>query len=129
MRGHLGSGIERKAESVLRLTKTDEVITVTADPTRKASITGDRCPRFEWSYDAGMHVSCGPKESKLNQELQDLCDKVFQDWQGGQMPYTLIIDRIMNVTGKTVGTAKTRLNHLLRGSLITKTASGLYLRK
>jgi AAA domain len=63
-RGHLGSQLERKAETNLRLAKDGDGITVVfADKARHAHIPKDRGQRFKWCDEARMHVVT---ESKSN---------------------------------------------------------------
>lgn len=66
-RGHLGSQLERKSETNLRMEREGdtEAIVMWADKTRKAPILKKSAPRFAWSDDAGMHVSVDhrPNES------------------------------------------------------------------
>ena len=56
-RGHLGSQLERKAETNLRLERDGEAIVVWADKNRRAPISKDCGPRFQWSQEHQMHVS------------------------------------------------------------------------
>lgn len=56
-RGHLGSQLERKSETNLRLEKSGEITVVFSDKNRRAPILRDNGPRFVWSDEAGMHVS------------------------------------------------------------------------
>ena len=55
-RGHLGSQLERKAETNLRIEKKDGVSIVYSDRNRGADIPKDAAPRFVWSADKQMHV-------------------------------------------------------------------------
>jgi hypothetical protein len=56
-RGHLGSQLERKAETVLQLQMDENLVTaVWASKKRGAPIRKDDGPRFQWSKDHGMHV-------------------------------------------------------------------------
>jgi len=56
-RGHLGSHLERKAETVLQLEMDADLVTVIwATKKRGAPIRKDNGPRFSWSDDRGMHV-------------------------------------------------------------------------
>ena len=57
MRGHLGSQLERKSESNLRIVKRDGVSVVFSDKQRGAPILEADGPRFVYSVEAGMHVS------------------------------------------------------------------------
>jgi hypothetical protein len=56
-RGHLGSQLERKSETNLRLEKSGEITVVFSDKNRRAPIQKENGPRFVWSDEAGMHVS------------------------------------------------------------------------
>lgn len=130
MRGHLGSGIERKAESVLRLSKTDEVITLIADPTRKASITGDRAPRFEWSYEHGMHMSCAPKESprtaKKRDEFVDLAREVMSP--NVPVSWAELQTRLMKARDlSSKKDAENRITAMKRTGVIKIHSPGLYI--
>jgi hypothetical protein len=59
-RGHLGSQLERKAETNLRLAKdSNGITTIFAERARHAHIPRDAGTCFQWSDAAGMHVSCG----------------------------------------------------------------------
>lgn len=56
-RGHLGSQLERKAESNLRLVKGSDGITeIFSEKCRSANIPQGRGVCFEWSDQAGLHV-------------------------------------------------------------------------
>lgn len=55
-RGHLGSQLERKSETNLRLDKEEETSVVWSDKNRRAPIPRDRGPCFQWSTALGMHV-------------------------------------------------------------------------
>ncbi len=57
-RGHLGSQLERKAETNLRLEKDAEGITVVfCERARHTHIPKDKGMRFQWSDEAKMHVT------------------------------------------------------------------------
>ncbi len=59
-RGHLGSQLQRKAETVLQLEIDDDDITVIwSAKQRGAPIKKEAGPRFQWSEPAGMHASIG----------------------------------------------------------------------
>lgn len=57
-RGHLGSQLERKAESNLTLKKTNETTVIFSAKQRGAPIPEDKGPCFTFCSVAGMHVSC-----------------------------------------------------------------------
>ena len=104
-RGHLGSQLERKAETNLRLSKDAEGITVVyAERARHAHIPKDRGPRFAWSNEAGMHVSSETREKiKTNakrQELEEVAAQVFKGIPSAAgLSWTEIHKRITKVEG------------------------------
>jgi hypothetical protein len=56
-RGHLGSQLERKAETNLALEKNDSVTVAYTKLARHAHIEKDAGARFQWDAEAGMHLS------------------------------------------------------------------------
>lgn len=63
-RGHLGSQLERKAESNITMEKDGEEITkVWATKQRGKSITKDRAIAFKWSDEHQMHRTCAAPDS------------------------------------------------------------------
>ncbi len=83
-RGHLGSQLERKAETNLRIEKDGDVSVVWSEKQRRAPIFKDKGPRFKWSDEAGMHVTAqaedaGAKVSKREQTYHDLAAEVLGD--------------------------------------------------
>jgi hypothetical protein len=59
-RGHLGSQLERKAETNLRLAKDkDGVTTMWADRARHCYLPKEKGPCFSWNDSEEMHTSCG----------------------------------------------------------------------
>lgn len=56
-RGHLGSQLERKAETVLQLEMNEDLVTAMySTKKRGAPIRKDDGPRFSWNDDRGMHT-------------------------------------------------------------------------
>ena len=81
-RGHLGSQLERKAETNLRLDKDDNGVTVIwSDKQRRAPIPKTQGPRFEWSDEQGMHISTTTlqrlKEQHEREELEELAADIM----------------------------------------------------
>lgn len=56
-RGHLGSQLERKAESNIRLDRVDEITTVWSAKQRHAAIPKTSGVKFRWSHEFLMHAS------------------------------------------------------------------------
>jgi hypothetical protein len=66
-RGHLGSQLERKAETNLRLSKCkDGVTTIFADRSRYCFIPKSNGSCFEWNDDLQMHTSSGDRAKRLS---------------------------------------------------------------
>lgn len=56
-RGHLGSQLERKAETVLTMEREDEIVRVWTSKRRRAGINKGQAVQFEWSPGLSMHVT------------------------------------------------------------------------
>jgi len=131
-RGHLGSQLERKSETNLRLEKTDGITCVWADRNRRAPITKENGPRFGWNEDAGMQLSCAAvpsakMEAKI-EKLREERDAVFGDRTA--LRYSEIVAGY--VTAKLVKTDKSAANRyddLKSLKLIEKSAVGLWIKK
>lgn len=66
-RGHLGSQLERKAESNLTLEKEGDITRVWSTKQRGKTITKEKSPCFKWSDEHQMHRTCatpGTEEGK-----------------------------------------------------------------
>lgn len=79
VRGHLGSQIERKAETNLSLDKQDEVTVIWSAKQRRAPILKKNGPRFRWSDDMKMHITVDPTKatSDENMELLRLANAIM----------------------------------------------------
>ena len=95
MRGHLGSQLERKAESNLRLRKSDEITVIFSEKMRKAPILEKDGPRFRWSDEAGMHVSCETagktKDDAKREALRDEAESVFHEAKTEALSWTEMV--------------------------------------
>lgn len=83
-RGHLGSQLERKAETNLRIEKDGDVSVCWSEKQRRAPIFKDKGPRFRWSDEAGMHVTAQAEpaetsESRKQREYRDLAETTLGD--------------------------------------------------
>lgn len=82
VRGHLGSQIERKAETNLSLEKEDEVTVIWSSKQRRAPIEKKKGVRFRWDDSLKMHVTAEgevTQQTKKELELIDLAEAVFKD--------------------------------------------------
>lgn len=128
-RGHLGSQLERKAESNLRLEKdSDETITLFADKNRRAPISKSTGPRFAWSHDAGMHISVETRQqSKDNleqEELENLFIKAFSNRPS--MSYTDLKVTVKTALTVSEKTAERKITKAVTYKIVRKTFVGHY---
>ncbi len=134
-RGHLGSQLERKAESNLRIVKdADGVSTIFSDRCRRATIPQHSGPRFQWSDDVKMHVTvesaeAGKSEAAKEQQEADL-QEIFDCPQGaGGLPYGLLLERISDVFGVKKEGARKRLTKFRETNAVRKNSKDLWVRK
>lgn len=129
-RGHLGSQLERKAESNLRLDKIEEITEIWSDKNRKAPILKGQGPCFTWSDEAQMHVSTETRHAAADYEKMDaLTPLVAQIFQ--HRPAMNYSDMIFILTAKdsfalSKPTAERRIREFLKFNLISKPICGLY---
>lgn len=110
-RGHLGSELERKSMSNIRLQKdADGVVTIWGEKMRKCEIPKSKGPRFRWNDAAGMHLtySAAAKEEDDAGKLRTLAQKVFA--AEVNLPYSRVLERIRGIEGVGQRTAKTRFS-------------------
>jgi len=128
-RGHLGSQLERKAESNLTMEKNGEVTTIWSVKQRGAPILKGHGPSFQWSSEAGMHVSCPAGSAGHSAKLQQmLCerDDVFLDHPA--MRYSDLITTAMRVLGKSQRTAQGKVSEWRKHGLIVQSAAKLWIK-
>lgn len=132
VRGHLGSQLERKAETNLRLDKESGsgVTTIWSERQRGAPIPKGTGPCFQWSDEAGMHVSVeSPGAAAANEERETL--GVLADEMFGKRPslkYTEIVAFLTAKSGLAVSprTADRKIKALSNLGIIRKSFGGLY---
>lgn len=79
-RGHLGSQLERKAETNLTLEKNDDVTIVFSNKQRRAPIEKKDGAAFHWDDSVKMHVSYAKPQGSVSGDLKELArlmDEVF----------------------------------------------------
>lgn len=117
-RGHLGSQLERKAETNLRLEKDAAGVTVVySDRSRTAHIPKEQGPRFQYDAEAGMHVSVEAKATAKADEkrdrLQELAVEIFRDVPVGMgLNWTQLHERIEEIEGIKRSGARKRFDAL-----------------
>jgi hypothetical protein len=80
VRGHLGSQLERKAETNLSLDKEEGVTVVWSAKQRGASIDKKDAPRFAWDDELKMHASVQPENRPTSKlvEMLELAESVMR---------------------------------------------------
>ena len=83
VRGHLGSQIERKAETNLSLERDGDVTVVWSSKQRRAPIDRETGPRFRWDDEERMHVTAEniSRPAAKVVELLDLAESVLTPGQ------------------------------------------------
>jgi hypothetical protein len=128
-RGHLGSQLERKCESNLRLEKNGEITTVWSEKQRRAPIFKDSGPKFRFDPVARMHVTVDPEDDPAQQAevegLRATRDDVFQGRHS--MRYSEIISALKVTVKRSEKTAERRLAKWIKHRLVEKSVAGLYV--
>ena len=130
-RGHLGSQLERKSETNLRLEKDgDDVTVIWADKNRRAPIPKATAPRFAWNDRAGMHASVGSlrdaKDEGQKTDLQVEAARLFASAKKSSITYGEFVELIMSVVYVSKSTAKRRVEQMLRTQVVHKDLAGSY---
>jgi hypothetical protein len=117
-RGHLGSQLERKAETNLRLDKAEGVTVIWSDKQRRAPIPKDCGPCFEWSGTEQMHVTARSRMECADEAERGELAELFRDALGKPAGFADLIRGIMGL-GMSRPTAARRINRGLT-SLVYK---------
>jgi hypothetical protein len=130
-RGHLGSQLERKAETNLRIDKDGEVSEVWSEKQRRAPIVKGKGPRFQWSDESGMHVSvaagASAKETMALIDAKNLRDEVFDNRKSAR--YSELVELVTKATGKSERSAKRILDSWQKLGVTEKSFGGLWIPK
>ncbi len=127
-RGHLGSQLERKAETNLRLDKQDGVTTIWSDKQRRAPIPKGTGPCFAWDDAAGMHVSVENGQAAIDREETDRLTMLTTDLfrERPAMHYSDLVTTIKKMLIVSEPTAARRVQRLSQRKLIKKSVAGLW---
>lgn len=129
-RGHLGSQVERKAETNLALDKdSDETTVIYSTKNRRAGIPKDQGPRFAFSSEAGMHVSVESREVQAEAEKREALMALAQDVFGDHhaLRYTdiqLTVKKLLTVSDST---AERKVTEMKRFTVIKPSVAGMYI--
>lgn len=128
-RGHLGSQLERKAETNLRLSKDAAgITTIFTERSRHCQIPKSRGVCFRWDDLQGMHVSCGgaaevradAKQAAAEEEAARILK------EGQSYPHGKLRDRISELLKLKDRAARNRIEHWFNVGIISKNDAGNY---
>jgi hypothetical protein len=128
-RGHLGSQLERKAESNLCLKRTGEFTVIYGEKMRNAPIFEDKGPRFRWDDMKMMHVSCQSagveREEKNRATVREEMEDLFQSEGKERLRYTDLKNAICSAREIKGKTAEQRIALATKlGVIVKNTFSG-----
>ena len=128
-RGHLGSQLERKSETNLRIEKSDGVSVVFADKNRGADIPKTKGPRFAWSNEKQMHVSIASiadaKADLKAQERREQAEEAFRLADNRALYWKDLVAALLKVPGiHSDRTAERIVTDLKNRRLIVKNIAG-----
>jgi hypothetical protein len=119
-RGHLGSQLERKAETNLRLTKCkDGVTTIFADRSRHCFIPKANGSCFEWDDNLQMHISKSDQaQRRADENLKNANDEAKIVLTGKRMTHKKLTEAIMKTFGRKERTAKQRISNWRKWNIV-----------
>jgi len=128
-RGHLGSQLERKAETNLRLAKDAAgITTIWAERARHCYLPKEQGPCFSWNDEAGMHTSCGTageiKNAAISEKMQSEAKAAFGD--SGSLRHSELMAAISDALEIKERAAKNRIQSWNVNGIIHKESSGNY---
>ena len=129
-RGHLGSQIERKAETNLALEKdADESTVIYSTKNRRAGIPKNLGPRFAFSTEAGMHVTVESRQSAKDTERREALVSLAQDVFGDHpaMRYSDLKSTVMTVTRLKERQAERKIGEMKRLTVIRQGVAGMFV--
>jgi hypothetical protein len=130
-RGHLGSQLERKAETNLRLEKSGDVTRIWSEKQRRAPIPRNGGPCFAWDDSRRMHCSTDTLDATQAAEKKEraalLAEEIFADAIGG-LRYSAITSAIKKALKVSAPTAERKLAEMVKSGAIKKSVAGIYVR-
>lgn len=129
-RGHLGSQLERKAETNLALEKdSDETTVIYSTKNRRSGIPKHLGPSFRFNTGAGMHLTSDnlqtSKDNEQRDRLRDVAAAIFESRPSmRRLDLETTVKDLMTVSPKT---AERSVGTMVRLGVIKKSALGLYV--
>lgn len=130
-RGHLGSQLERKCETELRInTDADGIATVYTECARHTPIREKDGHRFSWDNAAQMHLTCGGASVIIDQvkidKASETLDAVLHHAGKDRLRFADFLKAICSVTGIKASGAEDRLYQMKKFGLIEKDMLGFW---
>lgn len=129
-RGHLGSQLERKAETVLTTARDGDLFTVYATKARHKPISKVQGQRFSWDDGAGRFTSQNTLAEARQTAAAEAGRKLARDVFAGQerfLRHNIAVGRICELEACTPEAAKKRLSRMRSAGLVeVNSASGEY---
>jgi hypothetical protein len=127
-RGHLGSQLERKAETNLRLDKSDQVTTIWSDKQRRAPIPKGSGPCFAWDDTDGMHVTVESRQSSKDADKREsllaLAEDVFAEHPA--MRYSDLVSTVQKLRTVRPRAAEKKISEMIALTVLRKSIGGMY---
>jgi 5S rRNA maturation endonuclease (ribonuclease M5) len=131
-RGHLGSQLERKAASNLRLAK-DEAGTIQlfSEKLRRGMIAKGTGPHFRWDDDSEMHLSvesshdvkAKERDRQKMREFSELAVNVFAVVASGALRHSDLVESIMKTADCSQKTARRRIEQMRNWNILNYLSS------
>lgn len=133
-RGHLGSQLQRKCETDLRLKKdADDITTVFTDPmgTRGQPVVEKDGPRFSWDRDSCMHMTLNPnilspRNAMKAEKLREILESALHHAGKPRLRYGELLKAISHVSGVGESRAEARYGEMKALGVIAKDMMGFW---
>ena len=127
-RGHLGSQLERKAETNLRLFKDgDGITTIYTERARHCHIPKGEGVCFAWNHQAGMHTACGNAgEIEAAAKRDRMTAEAVKVMTQGPLTYSELVDAITDTLDLKERAAKGRITSWKNEGVIRKSDTGKF---
>ena len=125
-RGHLGSELERKCDGSIVCERKEDAIVLRVRQIRRGNIPQDLAIRFDSEnrpYGDGVWEETG--KPKKQSRVDETREKLIAEYAGRALPYSVVIEAIMQIEGCSESTAERRIKGLLDLGF-EKASSGTY---
>lgn len=130
-RGHLGSQLERKCETDLRLVKDQNgVTTIYTACARHAPIFEKDGPRFSWDSQDGMHLTSmvvsSPRGDAKREKLRELAEEIFSRADAKNMRFSDFVKAISEAAKIGISAAEDKFSGMKKMGVIQRDGFGYW---